>query len=368
MAKLFRLLLLLAALALPPSIAARADDPPPPLRPPAAKTSRATSRRIRTRPAPTPAQAGRASQGRAARFRLGRRRAQRRQFRRQDRRRDVPVGLGDPRVVHGAAGAREDRLFARMDGSLIVQEGDGFKDALTGQAVAGVKPDDLSEVTVNNRLRGVIQGALGQLDPAQPGSRRCASRPRRRSPTSRRPSSRRRSRPRRSPARSDAAVREAMSEDAGDARPAQPGQGAPARRGRPAEGIDRSRRPRAAAAAARQPRLDPDVRKARAGRGRLDRHAPRLYRHRRRSVRGPVARQHPAARRDRPRHHLRRDGRHQHGAWRDDHARRLFRPSSCSRSSAPSCRRAGSTPISIVAVPVAFLVTGARRHRARAHA
>ena len=26
---------------------------------------------------------------------------------------------------------------------------------------------------------------------------------------------------------------------------------------------------------------------------------------------------------DRPRHHLRRDGRHQHGAWRDGHARRL---------------------------------------------
>ena len=30
-----------------------------------------------------------------------------------------------------------------------------------------------------------------------------------------------------------------------------------------------------------------------------------------------------AARRDRPRHHLRRDGRHQHGAWRDGDARRL---------------------------------------------
>ncbi len=31
----------------------------------------------------------------------------------------------------------------------------------------------------------------------------------------------------------------------------------------------------------------------------------------------------PAAGRDRPRHHLRRDGRDQHGAWRDGHARRL---------------------------------------------
>ena len=40
---------------------------------------------------------------------------------------------------------------------------------------------------------------------------------------------------------------------------------------------------------------------------------------------GHLARQHPAAGRDRPFDHVRRDGRHQHGAWRDDHARRLFR-------------------------------------------
>ena len=40
-------------------------------------------------------------------------------------------------------------------------------------------------------------------------------------------------------------------------------------------------------------------------------------------VRGLEPRQHPAARRDRARHHVRRHGRHQHGAWRDDHAWRL---------------------------------------------
>ncbi len=42
-----------------------------------------------------------------------------------------------------------------------------------------------------------------------------------------------------------------------------------------------------------------------------------------------LARLGAAARRDRARHHLRRDGRHQHGARRDGDDRRLRRPSSC---------------------------------------
>ena len=47
----------------------------------------------------------------------------------------------------------------------------------------------------------------------------------------------------------------------------------------------------------------------------------------------PLARLGAAARRDRARHHLRRDGRHQHGAWRDGDARRLHH-----------LRRAGGDP------------------------
>ena len=47
----------------------------------------------------------------------------------------------------------------------------------------------------------------------------------------------------------------------------------------------------------------------------------------------PLARLGAAARRHRPRHHLRRDGRHQHGAWRDGDARRLH-----------DLRRAGDDP------------------------
>ena len=72
-------------------------------------------------------------------------------------------GLGGPRAVAVLQALAQDQLFARMDGSLIYKQGDGFKDAITGQPVAGVKPDDLSDVTVNNRLRGVLQGVLGQL-------------------------------------------------------------------------------------------------------------------------------------------------------------------------------------------------------------
>ena len=63
----------------------------------------------------------------------------------------------------------------------------------------------------------------------------------------------------------------------------------------------------------------------------------------------------PAARRHRPCHHLRRDGRHQHGAWRDGHARRLY-----------DLLRPGDDPQQLpglfgwslaIALPLAFLVS-----------
>ena len=64
----------------------------------------------------------------------------------------------------GAAGAgrgpalRRIGRFAGLQGWRRLQ-----RDAVTGKPVTGVKPDDLSDVTVNNRLRGVLQGVLGQL-------------------------------------------------------------------------------------------------------------------------------------------------------------------------------------------------------------
>ena len=55
-----------------------------------------------------------------------------------------------------------------------------------------------------------------------------------------------------------------------------------------------------------------------------DRHAPDADRAGAEPVPGDQPRLRPAAGRHRPRHHVRRDGRHQHGAWRDDHAGRLY--------------------------------------------
>ena len=93
------------------------------------------------------------------------------------------------------------------------------------------------------------------------------------------------------------------------------------------------------------PDLDPELRKAAdAALASIDRRL-RLTGLAANLFQGHQPRQRPAARRDRPRHHLWRDGRHQHGAWRDDHARRLCRLCRASSCFAPSCRRAGSTPI-----------------------
>jgi urea transport system permease protein len=77
-------------------------------------------------------------------------------------------GLSDPRVVPVLQALAQDRLSARADGSLIYKDGDIYRDAMTGQPVRDVKPDDLSDVTENNRLRGVLQGVLGQLTLGSP--------------------------------------------------------------------------------------------------------------------------------------------------------------------------------------------------------
>ncbi len=70
-----------------------------------------------------------------------------------------------------------------------------------------------------------------------------------------------------------------------------------------------------------------------------------------------LARLGAAARRHRPRDHVRRDGRHQHGAWRDGDARRLHDLHGAGDHSVraiPAC----STPSLFIAVPLAFFVAG----------
>ncbi len=69
-----------------------------------------------------------------------------------------------------------------------------------------------------------------------------------------------------------------------------------------------------------QPQL---VQARRRRRHRVDRQSPRAVEQRAERLVRALARLGAAARRDRPRHHVRRDGRHQHGAWRDGDARRL---------------------------------------------
>ncbi len=63
----------------------------------------------------------------------------------------------------------------RADGKTVYikTKDDKLLDAATGKPFTGKAPDDIDTVIVNNRLRGVIDAALGSLtlmaaDPGQP--------------------------------------------------------------------------------------------------------------------------------------------------------------------------------------------------------
>ncbi len=76
--------------------------------------------------------------------------------------------LNEPLAVPVLQALARDGLFAAADNSLVYKDGDAYRDAVTGKPVAVANPDDLSEVTINNRLRGVLQGVLGQLSLLSP--------------------------------------------------------------------------------------------------------------------------------------------------------------------------------------------------------
>ena len=80
---------------------------------------------------------------------------------------DRLVASGDPRAAVILKAMRGDALSARPDGSLVIAEGDGYVDALTG---AKVSPDvaSLESVTINNRVRGRLDGALAAFDLLSP--------------------------------------------------------------------------------------------------------------------------------------------------------------------------------------------------------
>jgi urea transport system permease protein len=73
------------------------------------------------------------------------------------------AGLNDPRVVPVLQALSDDNLFAAAENSVVYKSGDAYRDAVTGQAVPNLDTNSLSEVIINNRLRGVLQGVLGQL-------------------------------------------------------------------------------------------------------------------------------------------------------------------------------------------------------------
>ncbi len=76
--------------------------------------------------------------------------------------------LADPRSVPVMQALSDGKLFSLPDNSMVYAAGAGYKDALTGKPVDGVKKDDLSDVTMNNRVRGVLQGVLGSLSLVSP--------------------------------------------------------------------------------------------------------------------------------------------------------------------------------------------------------
>jgi urea transport system permease protein len=75
--------------------------------------------------------------------------------------------LGDPRAVPILQAMSDDRLRHAADGRivLLVTAGGTTKltDAVSGQELSDVAPDNLDRIIVNNRLRGAIEAALGTL-------------------------------------------------------------------------------------------------------------------------------------------------------------------------------------------------------------
>jgi urea transport system permease protein len=84
------------------------------------------------------------------------------------------VASGNPLAATVVGALQEGRLlFSAQDKRVFIKESsDRLIDAATGQPVTGAAPADLAPVRLNNRLRGIVQAALGSLtlmapDPAK---------------------------------------------------------------------------------------------------------------------------------------------------------------------------------------------------------
>jgi urea transport system permease protein len=75
--------------------------------------------------------------------------------------------LGDARAVPILSGLANDQLSTTKDGKIVLSLTAGgttrLVDAASGAEIAGLKPDGLDRIRVNNRLRGAIETAIGEL-------------------------------------------------------------------------------------------------------------------------------------------------------------------------------------------------------------
>ena len=72
---------------------------------------------------------------------------------------------GDPRALALLRTLQDGGLQKTTDGHVLIQQGDGFVDAVTG---AKADATDAEEVRLNNRVRQALRGALGRLQILSP--------------------------------------------------------------------------------------------------------------------------------------------------------------------------------------------------------
>ena len=71
--------------------------------------------------------------------------------------------LGDGRGVAVLTALSDGRLLKAPDGRVLLSDGPRLIDPVTGVDVADIATDTLDRIVVNNRLRGAIEAALGEL-------------------------------------------------------------------------------------------------------------------------------------------------------------------------------------------------------------
>jgi urea transport system permease protein len=71
--------------------------------------------------------------------------------------------LGDERAVTVLTALQEGRLLKAPDGRVLVSDATKLTDPATGAEAASESADALDRILVNNRLRGAIEAALGEL-------------------------------------------------------------------------------------------------------------------------------------------------------------------------------------------------------------